>query len=158
MLPFLFQINGVTVEVVTDNNVVEQYVKTSVLPCAIVDKVKSSRDDVNGIVYVPSVFHTLSKKQQTLMLSHECGHVALKHLDLVEEGVLLINNTIEAEADKWAADIHGINNYIKMLNDLTTITLNILKEYIADKSVYMNLEETVKSQAKQRIVDLMLLY
>ena len=156
MLPFLFQINGVTVEVVTDNDIIVDYIKTDILPCAMVDT--PSRNDIDGTVYVPAVFHKLTKKQQTLILSHECGHVALGHLSLAKAGELLINESIEAEADKWAVDIHGVAAYTKMINDLTQYTLDILKEYISDESVYNKLVVDMTNQANKRIANFMLLY
>lgn len=157
MKPYLFEINNVKVEIITDNSVIEQYINTDAFPCAMVTD--PQREGIHGTVFVSEAFHTMmSEKHQVMMLTHECGHIALGHLAKVPEKELTIDPVIEAEADHWAASIQGVANYIDMIEALNRRTMEVAKTIIPYEEVCDQLEEQSAIATKKRIADFMLLF
>ena len=156
MKPYLFEINNVKVEVVTDNETICQYINSDAFPCAMVTD--PQREGIDGTVFVPEVFHDLSKQHQVMMLTHECGHVALGHLANAAKGELTIDPFIEAEADHWAASIQGVAAYVDMIEVLNIRTVEVAKTMIPDEEVQNMIEEQSAIATKKRIADFMLLF
>lgn len=99
----VFEIEGIRLNVVEDNDTFLAFGVDGVQhPAAAVSK--AQLDGFNGHVIVTSAFFKLTAATQNALLTHEAGHVACGHLDLVEAQTenLLINSQLEAEADAWA--------------------------------------------------------
>lgn len=100
---FLFEVEGIRLHVVKDDETFLAFGVNGIQhPAAAVSK--TQLDGFNGHVIVTSAFFNLTEATQTALLTHEAGHVACGHLDLVEAQTenLLINAQLEAEADAWA--------------------------------------------------------
>ena len=66
---------------------------------------------------------------RNIALTHEAGHVAMGHLKLeaAAGNDVVINDKLEAEADKWAADVVGESAFDLMMDAMVYESLKALR-------------------------------
>ena len=146
-----FSVNGITLNIEVNDDFFESIMGELKAPSAML---MSNEGDV-GLVYIPSCFLELDKETQEILLTHEAGHVALRHIErLTAENVdcsgetVVINAKIEAEADAWASKVVG---YEALVNAYRTMTKAVVAAYtglVADLSA---VEEAVEIELTARI-------
>ena len=125
-MAFLFEISGIRLNVQVDNDKFTMMGVPDFLPSAMVDiPSKHGITDADGACFVTEAFMKLPEYIRNIALTHECGHVAMGHLDRPESqgDELVINDRLEAEADRWAAAIHGESAFDLMMFTLSHETL-----------------------------------
>lgn len=130
-MAFLFEVSGVRLEVREDNDIFTAMGIPAFLPSAMVDEPSKHGVTADGAVFVTSAFMRLPKYFRDIALTHEAGHVSLGHLSMItddQRGEVIVDDQIEAEADRFAADIVGESAYDFMLDAVAYESLKAIRE------------------------------
>lgn len=116
-----FTVKGFSAKVVQDNEMAMKFGIPSIIPSCFIDK-------INGdiVIITTSGFDVLSDKTQSVILTHELGHLALGHLEILPADIMTMNDRLEAEADRWAVAIVGVDALDKAVYETAAVTLDQL--------------------------------
>lgn len=129
-MAFLFEVSGIRLEVREDNDMFTMMGAPDFLPSAMVDRPEKHGCSVDGAVFITKAFMRLPEYFRRIALTHEAGHVACGHLNYAPEHTneIIVDTRIEAEADRWAANIVGESAYDLMFDALSYETLKVIGE------------------------------
>ena len=116
-----FTVNGFSASVIQDNEMALKFGIPSIIPSCFIDKING---DV--VIITTSGFNVLSDKTQQVILTHELGHLALGHLEITPAEIMTNNDLLEAEADRWAMEIVGVDALDKAVYETAAVTLDQL--------------------------------
>ena len=130
-----FEVAGFKIGVIVDNDKLASYGIQAFIPSAVVDRTDIA--GIDGIVYTTTAFTELSENTRRALLTHEVGHIACGHLelDICEGDGLVVNETIEAEADAWAVTHVGMAMFDRAVVECGNILATTLNADAATKAV-----------------------
>ena len=142
-----FEVAGFKIGVVVDNAKLASYGIQSFIPSAIVDRTTIA--GIDGIVYTTTAFTELSDNTRRALLTHEVGHIACGHLelDICEGDGLVVNETIEAEADAWAVTHVGMAMFDRAVVECGNALITTLK---ADAVTVTSIKNAVDKRIANR--------
>jgi Zn-dependent protease with chaperone function len=142
-----FLCKGLVLLVVTNNDKMGEFGIPSWMPSAVCDR--SDNSAYQGKVYVTDGFWQLPETVQSVLLTHEAGHVACGHLDLevCQGDDLVINEVLEAQADAWAVAVVSEEKFdaaLRECGELIARTIN------ADEATIALINESIEKRISDR--------
>lgn len=118
---FTFIIKGITLNVIPDDGILENHGVPEWAPSAVVD---AKAGEMTGTVRVTKGFLEMDKKFQEILLTHEAGHIACGHFaEDHPTDKIVENDRLEAEADAWAIQELGYEQYASVFTHVMGIIL-----------------------------------
>ena len=141
---FTFIVKGITLNVIADDGILQNHGVPDWAPSAVVD---AKAGEMTGIVRVTKGFLEMDKKFQEILLTHEAGHIACNHFEINHPTDKIVeNDRLEAEADAWAIQELGYEEYASVFTHVTGIILAKLEF----PSVYKTMLEQENQQRLAR--------
>lgn len=141
----LFEVNGVSLTVTVSDQQMKTYGIYPFQPSAVVLE--------TGEVFTTTAFTKLSSVTQYALLTHEAGHIACGHLKKYAGSTeLVIDPSIEAEADAWASAIVGETAFDEAITECLDLTISEIESlgYVFPAEEILSLENEMHIRIKNR--------